>query len=98
MNDVELAERLAHVEDRAKSNTKRIDDNENRLDELEKTYAIMQKIDFRVENVESNVEKINKKLEENSSEKGKKWDKLIDYVFYFVLCALLTYISTKLGF
>ena len=58
----------------------------------------MQKIDFRVENVESNVEKINKKLEENSSEKGKKWDKLIDYVFYFVLCALLTYISTKLGF
>ena len=98
MNDVELAERLAHVEDRAKSNTKRIDDNENRLDELEKTYAIMQKIDFRVENVESNVEKINKKLEENSSEKGKKWYKLIDYVFYFVLCALLTYISTKLGF
>ena len=48
-------------------------------------------------NVENNVEKINKKLEENSKEKGQKWDKLIDYVFYFVLCALLTHISTKLG-
>lgn len=97
MNDTELAKTLAHIEDRAKSNTRRIEEHEGKINELEKTYTIMQQINFRVENVESNVEKINNKLEQNSNEKGKKWDKLIDYVFYFVLCALLTYISTKLG-
>jgi len=48
MNDVELAERLAHVEDRAKSNTKRIDDNENRLDELEKTTDKLRMFEPRI--------------------------------------------------
>lgn len=95
MNDLEV--NLAHLEERAKSNTKRLDEHDSRLAELEKTYVIMQKMDYRMGNVENNVEKINKKLEENSKEKGQKWDKLIDYVFYFVLCALLTHISTKLG-
>lgn len=29
--------------------------------------------------------------------KGKKWDKLIDYLFYAILGVLLSYIAYKLG-
>ena len=96
MNDVEVL--VAHLEERAKSNTKRLDEHDDKIQKLEDTYSLVQNINYRIENVESNIEKINDKLDENSNEKGKKWDKFIDYVFYFVLCALLTYISTKLGF
>lgn len=86
-------ERLVEVEQRSKSNTKRLDDADKRLDTLEKNTAILEKMDYRMGNVESNVEKINKKLDEKSKEKGMKWDKLIDYLFY----AILAYALFKLG-
>ena len=89
--------KLAHLEERAKSNTKRLDEHDSKIQKLEDTYSLMQNMNYRIDNMEENIEKINTKLDEHSSEKGKKWDKLIDYVFYFVLCALLTYISTKIG-
>lgn len=95
MNDLEV--QVAHLEEREKSNTKRIDEHDIKIQKLEDTYSLIQNVNYRIENVEENIEKINNKLDENSNEKGKKWDKFIDYVFYFVLCALLTYISTKLG-
>lgn len=79
-------ERLVETEQRSKSNTKRIDT-------LEKNTAILEKMDYRMGNVEENVEKINKKLDERTKEKGMKWDKLIDYLFY----AILAYALFKLG-
>lgn len=84
--DKEYIERLVEVEQRSKSNTKRIDT-------LEKNTAILEKMDYRMGNVEENVEKINKKLDEKAKEKGMKWDKLIDYLFY----AILAYALFKLG-
>ena len=86
-------ERLVEVEQRSKSNTKRIDDNDKRIDALENSTAILEKMDYRMGNVEENVEKINKKLDEKAKEKGMKWDKLIDYLFY----AILAYALFKLG-
>ena len=82
----EYIERLVETEQRSKSNTKRIDT-------LEKNTAILEKMDYRMGNVEDNVEKINKKLDEKAKEKGMKWDKLIDYLFY----AILAYALFKLG-
>ena len=75
----------------------RLDDHEKRLDGLEKTYSIMEKMDYRMERVENSVEKINTKLDSNKDEKGKKWDKLIDYLFYFILALMLGYIASQLG-
>ncbi len=60
MNDMDR-ERLVQVEDRAKSNTKRLDDHDNEIEELKKTYAIMEKMNYRMENVEKSVISINDK-------------------------------------
>ena len=101
MQDTELIEKVAHLEEREKSNTKRIGEHDDRLDKLEKTYSIMEKMDYRMEKVESAVEKIDQKLDSNVSEKdkekSKKWDKLIDYIFYSVLAVILGLIYMKLG-
>lgn len=108
MENTEVIERLVAVEEGRKSNTKRIDEHDEQIKELQNTYKIMEKMDYRMGNVEENIAGINEKLdkhdkaivEENSKsdkEKGKKWDKLIDYLFYFVLALLLGYIATKLN-
>lgn len=102
--EISERERLVQVEDRAKSNTKRIDEHDQEIEELKKTYTIMEKMNYRMENMEKNVEGINEKLdkhdkaiteESNKENKAKafKWDKLIDYIFY----AVLAYALFKLG-
>ena len=59
-------------------------------------------------NVEKGLDSINNKLDKHEDEiqqekikdekeKGKKWDKLVDYLFYAVLAFLLGFIAMKLG-
>lgn len=86
-------ERLTEVEQRSKSNTKRLDEHDERIEKLEKNTAILEKMDYRMGNVEKTVDKINSKIDSKTEEKGLKWDKLIDYLFY----AILAYALFKLG-
>ena len=55
MQDVELIEKVAHLEERAKSNTKRLDEHNTEIENLKNTYKIMEKMDYRMSNVENNV-------------------------------------------
>jgi len=93
MEDTELREKVAHLAEREKSNTHRIDEHDKELDELKKTYSIMEKMDYRMSNVENNVTEIRKDIQNGKEQKGMKWDKLIDYLFY----AILAYALFKLG-
>ena len=97
----EVIEKLAHLEERNKINVKRIDEHECRLDNLEKTYSMLEKMDYRIGKVETAIEKIDSKLDKkingDTENKGKKWDKLIDYIFYAVLGIILSYMAVQLG-
>ena len=93
MQEKELIERLVEAEQRGKSNTKRIDEHDERIDNLEKTYSIMEKMDYRMSNVENNVNDIKTEIQKGKEQKGMKWDKLIDYLFY----AILAFALFKLG-
>ena len=90
MSDDEIKEHFNSVD-------KTIEIHEKRLNNLEKTYAIMEKMEYRMEQMEKSVTAINTKLDNQSAEKGKKWDKLIDYLFYFIIAALLGYIIHRMG-
>lgn len=91
--DEKHLEKLQEIDDRSKSNAKRLDTQEKKISDLEKTYSIMEKMDFRMGKVENAVERIDTKLENVDKSKGMKWDKLIDYLFY----AILAYALIKLG-
>ena len=106
--DEKYIEKIITNEQSTKSAHKRIDEAEARIDELEKTYAIMQKMDYRMGRVEDSVDKISQKLDsnyqelvatktQNTSEKSKKWDKLIDYLFYTIIGAVIMLALTKIG-
>lgn len=80
-----------------KNQQKQIDDHERRLDVLEKNTAILQRMDLQLKNVETDVKEIKATISDTSKEKGKKWDKLIDYLFYFIIATILGYVAIKLG-
>lgn len=90
MNEELIKERLNIMD-------KEIEKHEKRITTLERTYSIMEKMDYRVSQIEKTIAEIDKKLDASNEEKGKKWDKLVDYVFYFILSALLTYLCVKTG-
>lgn len=90
MSEEVIKERLNIVD-------KEIEKHEKRITSLEKTYSIMEKMDYRVSQIEKTIAEIDKKLDANSEEKGKKWDKLIDYIFYAIIAALLAYLSHQIG-
>lgn len=90
MNEEVIKERLNIID-------KEIEKHEKRITTLERTYSIMEKMDYRVSQIEKTIAEIDKKLDASNEEKGKKWDKLVDYVFYFILSALLTYLCVKTG-
>lgn len=85
------------VKERFNSVDKTIEIHEKRISNLEKTYQVMEKMEYRMEQMEKNVNAINNKLDNQATEKGKKWDKLIDYLFYFIIAALLGYIIHQMG-
>lgn len=108
MQDTELIEKVTRIDDRAKSNSKRLDEHDEQIKELQNTYKIMEKMDYRMGNVEKNITGINEKLDKHDKaiieetskfdkEKGKKWDKLIDYIFYTVLGAIMLLVLAKVG-
>ena len=89
----EYIERLVETEQRSKSNTKRLDEHDEDIKELQNTYKIMEKMDYRMGNVENNVTEIKEEIQKGKEQKGMKWDKLIDYLFY----AILAFALFKLG-
>lgn len=108
MENMDLIEKVAHIEDRAKSNTKRLDEHDEKfkkhdeeISELKETNAILKNMNYRMEQVETSVEKIDKKLDEKVQEdlkvKSNKWEKLIDYIFYFFVAATLGIVAFKIG-
>lgn len=87
----------------------KLNNHEKRIETLENSTSDIKTIIYRLDNMDKqfytmnnkfdNVEnKIDSALKKDTEEKGKKWDKLIDYIFYAVLGILLAYIAYKLGF
>ena len=85
------------IKERFNSVDKSIEVHDKRISNLEKTYQVMEKMEYRMEQMENNMKSINEKLDEAANDKGKKWDKLIDYLFYFVIAAILSYVAANIG-
>lgn len=87
------SEKTTRNEESIKQINKKLDLYENKFLKLDETYLLITKLNCRIDNLESLIEKVNNKLEQNLTSKGKKWDKLIDYLFY----AIVAYALFKLG-
>lgn len=87
----------------------KLENHEKRIETLENSTSDIKIIIYRLDNMDKRIDTMNNKfdnveskidsaLKKDDEVKGKKWDKLIEYVFYAVLGILLSYIAYKLGF
>ena len=95
--EVKIEHRLTAVEDRAKSNSLRLDDVEKRQDNLEKLTSTVEVLAVREKNVEADVKEIKTDVKNLSEKPAKRWDNLVDKIIWAVAAALLTYALSKIG-
>ena len=95
MNAEEMAVRLVEVDARAKSNTHRLDELEDRLDALNKLATAMEvmakKMEYQAETIkriEDDVNSVGTKVDAIEKKPGKRWDGMVEKLFYGALGVL----------
>lgn len=95
--EIEFEHRLTAVEDRSKSNTKRIDEMEKRQDDMDDLVATVKVLATREERVETDVKEIKKDVKDLAGKSGKRWDGFVDKVVWAIAAAGLGFILAQIG-
>lgn len=95
--DLDHERRLTEVEERSKSNTKRIDSMEKRQDDLDELVSTVKVLAVREETVESDVKEIKADVKELTSKPGKQWEKVVSQIISIIVAAAVGFILAKFG-
>ena len=93
----DLSVQIKDVENRAKSNTHRIEQLEQRqdkLDSLVQSVAVMAK---EQEHIKADVAEIRSGVSELQSRSGKRWDAVVDKVLLVFVTAVMAFLLAKIG-
>lgn len=104
MIETEYAERLQSVEDRAKSNTHRIDNLSERIEAINRLatavelMAAEQKHQTTAMNdIKTDVASLGAKVETLEHKPAQKWDSIVDKVIWAILAAVIAFVLARIG-
>lgn len=80
MSDEEIVKMLTEVSQRAKSNSKRIDDLERNTEVLIKMASSLRVLATNQKNLSSQIEKIDGKVSRLEEAPAKRWQSLVGYI------------------
>ena len=80
----------------------KLENHEKRIENLENNTSDLKTLIYRIDVLEKKIVTMNNNLDlalkKDDEDKSKKWDKLVEYIFYAILGILLSYIAFKTGF
>lgn len=95
--DLEHEKRLTEVEERAKSNSHRLDEVEKRQDNLDDLVSTVKVLAVREENVENDVKEIKTDVKSLTNKPAQRWDSLVDKIIITVAAAVIGFILARIG-
>ena len=93
MTEQEISVKLTETEQRAKSNTRRIEKLEQQQKDLNKLVTAVEVLAVRQESVEGNVKEIRNAVQSITEKPGKRWEALADRVLYLLLGAVFSLLA-----
>lgn len=96
-NDVGIEHRLTEVEQRSKSNTKRLDKLEESTEAISRLANSMEVMAVRQEQIGADVSELGTKVDELEKKPGKRYEGLVEKIIWAVVAAALTYILGHIG-
>lgn len=94
---LDMEHRMTAVEDRSRSNTKRLDEVEKRQDNLDELVSTVKVLAVREENVESDVKEIKTDVKSLTDVPAKRWNAIVEKALLVIVGAVITYFLTKVG-
>ena len=95
--DLEHEKRLTDVENRASSNTKRLDRLEENTSVLNRLATAVEVMATKQETLGESMDKLTGKVDALEAEPGKKWRYIVEKSIDFVVGAFLAYIFSQVG-
>ena len=95
--DLEHEKRLVKVEDRAQSNSHRIDELEKRQDNLDELVGTVKVLAVREQAVENDVKEIKADVKSLTSKPGKMFEGIVEKIIYLIIAAVVGYFLAKFG-
>lgn len=96
-HEVEFAQKLAEVDARAKSNTKRLNKVEALTEVVHELATTMKLMAEKQERTAKTVERLDKKLSAIEQEPAKRWKAVVEKIIMTVVAALVGFALAKLG-
>ena len=96
--DLDHERRLTEVEDRAKSNSRRLDEVEKRQDNLDKLVSTVQVLASDQKHIEGDVREIKDNVKTLMSKPAKRWEFVVEKALYFIVAAILGFALASIGF
>lgn len=95
--NVNFEHRLTSVEDRASSNTRRIEKLEGSTEAINKMAISIEKMVMKQETMNGNINKLTTDVEALKAEPAKRWKFVVEKAIYFVIAAIMGFILAKIG-
>lgn len=95
--DLEHERRLTEVEERAKSNSHRLDKLEESTEAITRLATSMEVMAERQEKVADTVGKLDRKVTALEEKPGKRWDSLVDKIVWAIAAALIGFVLAQVG-
>jgi predicted nuclease with TOPRIM domain len=96
--DLEHERRLTEVEERAKSNTHRLDKLEESTEAINRLATSMEVMSEKQGQVVESVERLDSKVTALESKPAKRWESIVDKLWLTAVAAIAGYILSKIGF
>ena len=97
MEEVELAEKLADLVNRSRSNTKRLDRLEARQDALEKLATSVEVLATKQEQTDKDIREIKADVKTLVEKPGRRWERIVDKIILAIVGALIVALLIRLG-
>lgn len=95
--DTGYLERLVEVEQRSKSNTKRLDEDERKIEDIHSLALSIRDIATEVKLMREDLNKIDKRVLAIEDKPSKRMDLIWGYIMSAVVGGIIGYILIKLG-
>ena len=95
--EISIEHRLTEVEDRSKSNLKRLDALEKRQDDLDELVSTVKVLAVREEQVENDVKEIKSDVKSLTEKPGKRMDSLIEKLLTVLVGSIVGFILAQIG-
>ena len=95
--EVQFEHRLTEVEERSKSNTKRLDEMKKRQDNFDELVGTVKALAVREATVEADVKEIKADVKNLTGKPAQRWESLVNQIITVVAAAVVGFILAKIG-